>query len=398
MILRVLFVDDEPKTFDGLRRALRSFRSEWVTRFAPDGAAALAALAEEPADVVVTDLRMPGADGGHLLAEVCRRYPRAVRIVLAGGGPPDAVVRVAGLAHRILPKPLDAAELRAAIRQTAAVQGLLADDRLVAAVGRLQSVPSRPALFDRLLPLLDEIDGSVAEVGRLLAEDIGVTAKLMQVANSSLFGSRYPVATAQEAVQRLGTDMTKALVLADGVLTRFDPRPLLPYALDDIWDHSQLVGALALQIARTEAPAAAWLGGVRACGLLHDIGRLVLAGSDPARYVGVLTDVHRRCVPVVEAEQKAFGATHAEVGAYLLALWGMPASFVEAVVGHHHPMTARSPVERFDMTTAVHVAEAVLDTDEGGGPDTEYLEKLGLLDRLPAWTDAAEELREASRA
>lgn len=392
MTLRILFVDDEPNVLDGLRRTLRGFRHEWDMRFAPGGAAALAALDAAPADVVVSDMRMPGMDGDELLAEVRRRQPQTVRIVLTGQCTREAMLRVSALAHRILTKPCDPDDLKAAVRQASALQGLLLNPQLTAAVGRLRSVPSKPDLYCRILSTLDDPDASLAELGKLCSQDVGVSAKLIQVAASALFGCKQPVSSTLEAIRRLGTETTKALVLADGILTKFDPQSIHPFSIDDIWSHSQSVGILAAQIAQNQGLGANEQTLVQSVGILHDIGRLIFASTDPASYVAVLNHAQSEGVSVIEAERHLFGVTHAEIGAYLLGLWGLPTAVVEAIAWHHTPTPSGCPSDQFNLVTAVHVAEAILASDEGGGPDVEYLGRLGLVDRLPSWIELAGEL------
>jgi HD-like signal output (HDOD) protein/CheY-like chemotaxis protein len=389
MTLRVLFVDDEPNVLAGLRRGFHRFHREWDTRFAPGGRAALAALDEAPADVVVSDMRMPGMDGAELLAEVRRRHPRAVRIVLTGECTRESLVRVSAIAHRVLTKPCDPDELQSAVRQASALQGVLLGPDLAAAVGRLRSVPSQPELYAQLLSALDAPDPSLADLGRVCARDVGVSAKLIQVANSALFGGGKPVTGAAAAVQRIGVDMTKALVLADGVLTQFDPGAIRPFTIDHVWPHSRAVGDLAAGIARAEAGGAAWLPLAPSAGVLHDIGRLVLATTAPESYVRVLREGRSGGTTVCEAELREFGVTHAEIGAYLLALWGLPTAIVEAVAWHHAPAPDPGPGGRFDLATAVYAAEAILGADEGSSPDPDYLARLGLADRLPVWAQLA---------
>lgn len=391
MTLRVLFVDDEPNVLDGLKRTLRGFRQEWDMRFALGGTAALAALDQVPADVVVTDMRMPVMDGEAVLAEVRRRSPQTVRIVLTGECSREVMIRITTLAHRILTKPCDPDDLRGAVAQASTLQGVLYSPALTAAVGRLRSVPSRPDLYTRILAVLEDPNSSLADLGRICSQDVGVSAKLIQVANSAAFGCRHTVTSATDAVQRIGTDMTKAMVLADGVLTRFDPRSIHPFTIDDVWPHSQTVAALSTRIAQREAGGATWLKLVPSAGVLHDIGRLVLASTEPEAYVSVLRAVQSGRVTVADAERSVFGATHAEVGAYLLGLWGLPTPIVEAVAWHHTPFPFPCPVDHFSLITAVHVAEAILGAGEGDGPDLEYLTRLGVADRLPEWAGLAGE-------
>jgi putative nucleotidyltransferase with HDIG domain len=381
---RVLFVDDEPNVLDGLRRMLRPFRTEWDMRFASSGPAALAAMADHPADVLVTDMRMPGMDGDALLAEIRRLHPLTVRIVLTGQCTREAMLRLARLAHRVFTKPCDPDELKEAVLRACSLQDMLRSPALVALVGRLGSLPTPPALYTQIVAELENPDGSLAGVGDLIARDVGMAAKLMQMANSSLFGLKRQMAGPAQAVQVLGTETTKALVLASEVLTRYDPAALRPFSIDDLWGHSRAVAALAGAIAQAEAgracAAEAWIAG-----LFHDIGRLTLASQQPDAYREVFRRVRDDRLTVLAAERHVFGAAHAEVGAYLLALWGLPTPIVEAVAWHHAP--SESPVAAFGALTAVHAAEAILAPDEGTPVDAAYLERLGLAEQLPRWAE-----------
>lgn len=392
MTLRILFVDDEPNVLDGLRRSLRAFHQAWDMRFATGGAAALVALAAAPANVVVTDMRMPGMEGDALLAEVLRLHPRAVRIVLTGQCNRAALLRVTALAHRVLAKPCDPEDLQAAIRQASALQGLLHSPHLTALVGRLRSVPSKPDLYARILDLVERPDWSLADLGQICAQDVGVSAKLIQVANSAMFGGKRPTATAADAVRQIGMEMTKALVLAAGVMTKFDRASIRPHSLDDLWPHSQAVGTLAARIARAEAPGATWANAVPLVGVLHDIGRLVFATAEPNQFVRALGLVEAEGVPLIDAERQVFGATHAEIGAYLLSLWGLPTAVVEAVAWHHGPCPPESPSAGLSLVTVLQAAEAILGRVEGAGPRDEQWATRGLAGRMPAWAMLAEEL------
>lgn len=380
MTRRVLFVDDEPRVLDGLRRALRPFRGDWDARFAAGGAEALAAMAAEPVDVLVSDMRMPGMDGDELLARTRERYPDVVRVVLTGQCTRDAVLRLVPLAHAVFAKPCDPGELRAAVGRACALRDLLRSPPLLALVGRLGGLPTPPPLYAEILAELESPDGSVQGVARLVARDVGLAAKLMQVANSSLLGLRQPVPGPGQAVQVLGMETTKAVVLVAEVLTRYDPAPLRPFSIDDLWDHSRAVAALAGRIAEAEGgPRAA--PEARLAGLLHDVGRLALASREPATYREVLRLERDGGLAVPDAERRVFGATHAEVGAYLLGLWCLPPAVVEAVAWHHDP--AASPAAAFGPLAAVHAADALL--SPGRGVSDEYLARLGLGDRVPRW-------------
>jgi putative nucleotidyltransferase with HDIG domain len=380
-----MFVDDEPNVLDGLKRTLRPLRREWDMRFANSGSEALALMAADPADVLVTDMRMPGMDGDELLAEIRRRHPATTRIVLTGQCTREAMVRLVALAHRIMSKPCDPVELKATVESAVSLQHLLTSPSLVALVSQLRSIPSPPILYGKVLAQLEKPEGSLAEIGNLLAQDLGMSAKIMQVANSALFGSRHSAADPTQAVQRLGAEITRAIVLAADVFTRYDPHPICPFSIDDLWAHSQKVGALAGHIARAEGATERVATDARLAGLLHDIGRLIMVTQQPEQYKEVFGLLQAGDMTIVQAELRVFGATHADVGAYLLGLWGLPGAFVEAVAWHHAP--AGCPSSTFQAVTAVHAAECLLAAEEGGAIDTEYLNRLGLGDRPGKWVD-----------
>jgi HD-like signal output (HDOD) protein len=233
---------------------------------------------------------------------------------------------------------------------------------------------------------LDKPEVSLAAVANIVSEDVGLVTKLMQMANSALFGLRHAVTSPMKAIQVLGVDMTRVTLMAANVFSHYSPLALRPFSIDSLWEHSRLTGQLAGQIAKLE-------GGVERvtdatlAGLLHDVGRLTLASQLPELYKQVLQLTRSEKLPLIEAEARVFGATHAEIGAYLLGLWGLPDAIVEAVAWHHLP--AQCPAEGFSALVAVHVAEAFLGTEEETPLDEHYLERLKLSDHLEKWKELA---------
>ncbi len=389
MTRRILFVDDEPRVLDGLRRMLRPLRQEWAMEFASSGLEALQALERNRFDVLVTDMRMPGMDGIQLLEEVRKRFPGVVRMVLTGQCDRDAVLRAMTLAHRQLAKPCDPDTLKESVTRACALQTLLTDQTLLSLVSRLESVPSLPALYVQVLKELESPEPSIPKIGRIIAQDVGMTAKIMQVVHSALFGPRCKVTNPAQAVCLLGAEMTRALVLAANLFSRFDASVIEALSLDALWGHSFRTSHLARRIAKAERVEDAVVEYAGLAGLLHDIGQLVLAAQLAGAYKQVLDRVKQEVLCLCDAERAVFGASHAEVGAYLLGLWGLPIPVVEAVAWHHRP--GDCPGQTFLPLTAVHVAE-VLDqeaTPETGPArdtlDAGYLERLGLAGHVEQW-------------
>ena len=170
---RILFVDDEREVLDGLRDALRRYRRVWSMRFVLSGAEALAELEQEPADVIVSDIQMPGMDGAVLLAHVQEIYPATIRLVLSGYANTQIVTRAATVAHRILAKPCSVDELSAVVERSCALHELTGQAELYRVTAGATTLPSRPGLYMAIteaIYLARQLRGSMGAPGTGLAQ------------------------------------------------------------------------------------------------------------------------------------------------------------------------------------------------------------------------------------
>ncbi|MCP9438669.1 MAG: response regulator [Nitrospira sp.] len=398
-MIRLLFVDDETKLLDGLKRSLRSMRHEWDMTFVTGGKDALTALEQAPFDVVVSDMRMPGMNGAQLLDEVQRRYPQIIRIVLSGQSDRQMIYQSIGASHQYLAKPCETEHLKATIQRACALRELIGNESLRRLVAGMRQIPSQPTLFAEIKKEVESETSSLKTIGAIIAKDMGMTAKVLQLVNSAYFGLNGAVSTPEQAVNLLGLDTIQALVLTVHVFSQF-PKTMegALFQIDRLWAESLETGSLARILAKAEKASDREIEQAYTAGLLHDVGILVLVANARDRYEATLRTASEECVPVWEAEQREFGVTHAEVGAYILGLWGLEAPIVEVVAFHHRP--ADYPGAAFHPLTAVHVADALrwerMAPASGGQPSTidlAYVEKLHLADRLPYWRDLASRLQ-----
>jgi putative nucleotidyltransferase with HDIG domain len=390
----VLFVDDEPNILDGLRRLLFPLRHEWHMAFAGSGAEALEVLGRSVVDVVVSDLRMPGMDGVQLLTEVAQKYPHIVRITLSGHADSEVTLRRIGLAHQSLSKPCDADILRATITRALGLRKFLSDEPLQDLLSRLPALPTLPAHYARLLGELDSPTASPSTIGELIAQDIGLTAKVLQFVNSALLAFRRHIVDPAECVQLVGVKTIKALALLLRVFAAVEGANAESGVFTALWNHSVLTSRTARQIASAERLTGEVAEAGMVAGLLHDVGKIILAVSLPAQYRQVTALAKRDGTSWCDAELEVFRASHASVGAYLLALWGLPDAIVEAVAYHHVPRQCAQP--GVTAVLVVHVADAIAhetDAEDRTPADThldgELLSELGLTARLDAWKAAA---------
>jgi len=394
---RVLFVDDEARILEGLRRMLRPQRHEWEMAFAPGGEAALALMEASPFDVIVSDMRMAGMDGATLLCRVRELYPQMVRIVLSGHTELSTALRVVPVAHQFLAKPCDAEMLRVAIERACHLKALLSDGSIRRTVTALGDLPSLPRTYEALTQALADPDTSLQKVARIIEQDVGISAKVLQLVNSAFFGISHSMTNIQGAVSYLGINTLKNLVLSVEIFRAFKPqRELQGFCLEKLQHHAQLTAHIAARL-----PMPKHLADIAVvAGMLHDVGKLILAWKISEHFEKVLGEAQAENCPVYQVEERLDGFSHAEIGAYLLGLWGLPYTVVEAVALHHGPN--RVPHQSFDAISAVYVANLLAHEieDSSSGNSTVYnldnyqeeLTALGVADKIPEWRAMAKEI------
>jgi len=356
--------------------------------FVEDGFQALERAEQTPFDVVVSDMRMPGMDGATLLRHVRERQPGAVRIILSGYASHESATRGAPLAHQFLSKPCDVERLTNAISRTLSLRQLVSEEKLRSAIGRVDNLPARPEIYARLMALLENPETSMVEAAEVVERDVAITAKLLQVVNSAFFGLPRRITSVSEAVNYLGISTVKALTLAfEAARCLASDESISCSDVELFEDHALLASRICSQmlvdkVAKEDAFAAA---------LLHDVGQLVLAQQLPEQRAECIAMMQRDSLSLPEAEQAILGVTHAEVGGYLLGLWGLPFSVVEAVALHHRPEVSYEG--DFGVVEAVHVAVSLAEEALGGAEaklDEAYLLACGAAERLSRWRHLAQ--------
>ena len=384
----VLFVDDDENVLSGLRRMLRGFRDQWVMDFVASGAEALHYLAQREADVVVTDLRMPGMNGLELLKHLNSHYPHIVRIILSGQSDEESTIRAAGVAHQYLSKPCDTETLKATIVRCCALQDRLSNQSLKNIVAGMNSLPSPSTHYQELLWTLNLPEPSMRDISEIVAQDAAMTAKVIHLVNTSFFGLQRRITDPFEAMTYLGLKTVRALVLSAGVFSQFEGAIGREF-VDTFMEHSLAVAGLAKQMATDVRADVQFENDVHLAGLLNDVGKLILAENFTTRYAALLERHNGFGHDLCEEERQEFGADHAALGAYLMALWGLPSTVVEAIAFHHQPATCR--IKTFSAVAAVHIADVFANSRErpestpNGQLDYGYLTEIGIAGKLDRW-------------
>ena len=394
---RILFVDDEKQILDGIRRLLSDQRDVWEMQFALGGEEALKLCQASRFDVVVSDMRMPGMDGAMLLGQVRDLFPDAARLILSGYSDVALTTRAIPVAHRVLAKPCDGIELQSTIESFCALQDLFCSSDLRRVIGTIGELPSLSRTYIELAQAAQDPNTSLTTVAQIMGKDIAMVAKVLQLVNSGFFGLAQTVTSLEAAVAYLGMETIKNLALATDTFKVFTPAPgIAPSFCEDMQRHAQRA---ALIVGTLPLPARLRDVGIVSA-LLHDIGELVLACKLPHEFCAALELARATGCSQVEAEEQIIGTSHAEIGAYLLGLWGIDSLVVEAVAHHHRP--DRIPHASFDASTALYVADRLARELDGhpdnakGIPlresDDALLEALGLSQQYSALRERAMEL------
>jgi HD-like signal output (HDOD) protein len=391
---RIIFVDDDPAVLGGLRNLLHKQRYRWDAVFAVGGEQALTEMRKLPADVVVVDIRMPQMDGTTLLGKIKEEFPSVARIVLSGDAEREAILRAVPVAHQFLSKPCDPDSLQAAIERTCNLQQLIPDEALRRVVGELEALPSIPRAYAELNRLAGDSSVGPAEISEVVESDPAMAARVLQLASSAYFGDFQRIVSVREAVSSLGMDLLKGLALSSRAFTSSETHPVAGLSLEQLQQSSVLTARVAKRFLSDPKRAEEAF----ASALVQDLGKVIIAKGMPAAFAEIVRRTHSTGLPLHHAEYELLSVTHAEVGAYLFGLWGLPFPIVESVAYHHNP--SAMPDGPCDVLAAVHAADALVDfymSKECSEPpfelrlDLAFLVSRGFSDEIPRWQTIANE-------
>jgi HD-like signal output (HDOD) protein/CheY-like chemotaxis protein len=376
-----------------LKALKRVFRREqqWQVHYADGAQAALTILKSHPINILFTEVRLTGTSGLDLLRQVRSQYPEVVRIILSGYTSQDVLIQSIGLAHQYLAKPCDDQQLLDTLLRAFTVQKLVRHEGLKELVAGLTGLPSLPSLYVEIMDELGREEPSLDRVGEIISQDLGITAKVLQIVNSPFFGLMHEIQNPARAAGLLGLDIIRAMVLSAGTFSKFDKVRVKGFSMEDLWQHGLQTAGFAKCLAQAHGSPLKVEDAAFIAGLMHDIGKLVVAANQSEAYKAVLARQTETGEAFHQAEWAVYQADHAALGGYLLGLWGIPDDVLQAVAYHHTPGKGRD--NGVTALTLVHVANAF--SNQGDdlakaeftlmGLDRAYLTGAGVWEALPGW-------------
>jgi HD-like signal output (HDOD) protein/ActR/RegA family two-component response regulator len=335
----VLFVDDDQSILRALRRAFHN--APFEVRLAGGAAEALTMLAERSTDLVVADVRMPGMDGVELLGAVRDKYPGTTRVILSGQVDRDTVLRAlsSGTARTFFAKPWDDEALRGRIEHMLSVRRELSEGGILDMFSGVTHLPAIPAVYTKLTDAIEK-GRTLPDVAAIIEQDVGLTAKVLQIINSALYGFS-GVTSVERAIALLGMETIRGIALMTSFVEQEKWDTVQRAQLDALVAHSVLVQRFVVAArppVPSDEPQSAGIAG-----LLHDAGRILLLRHLPARYRAILDhEASKPGMGFFDAEKElGFESTsHSRLGGYLLDAWNLPEPIVDTALYHHEPQRA----------------------------------------------------------
>ncbi len=351
---------------------------------------ALAQLERRSFDAFLVDFNLGSPDASQLLSQALERRPEMTRFLLAYEADLALVAAYVTGPHEILPKPVEPVSLKSRIENSLApadAQGApSADDPGADA----DAAPAVPPIYSEVLKALESPGITDRQVGEIIAGDAALTSELLRLTDSTGPGLSRHITDPAAAVSALGLETVKALVLARRFLAEHSQLRPGYLSLEKLWQHSVQVAQLARDLVLYETKDRVLAGEALVAGLLHDLGKVVLATNFDDLYGRVHSLARKQPVPLWDIETEMFGANHGEIGACLVGMWNLPGSVVQAAAFHHEPPLGEH--QSLTPLAAVHIANVL---EHECQPRDEFrvapvmspafLNEIGLLQRLPVW-------------
>jgi HD-like signal output (HDOD) protein len=388
----ILFLATDPEEREGIQTHLAVAEADWETQVAATFDEAIAALQVRPVDAIVADHQAAEPSGARLLNWAAERYPGATRLILAESAEREEVLRLVLAPHHFLAKPVTPEVLRGTLQSAFLLDDAMPSEVLLTLASRIKVFPPLPSLYFRVLNELKSPDYSAQVVGEIVSRDLAMTTRLLQVINSGYYSLPRRITDLTEAVNLLGQEAVKSLIIGIHLFLQHEHIKPLYFSISQLWRHSTAVALGARLITQMETGDSARADEAYTAGLLHDIGKLVLANNFEAQYNKVQRAARDSGRPLWAVETEEFGVSHAELGAFILGRWGMPVALLEATALHHQP--GRLGRQEFSALTAVHVANAIehqprgaQDGDIPSTLDLPYLDSLHLTGLIDGWKE-----------
>lgn len=371
---RVLFVEPNDMQRKVYTAVLKPADNEWELTFSSSAADALKKCSYTPFDIVVTLNRLPDQSGIELLEQLRETYPEMIRFLLIEEAEKNSMRSLVSSAQQVLVKPIKLQAFTTQINRALTLRNLVRDPAILKVLGSTDTLPPLPRIFQELSRMLSDANTSLQEAGELISQDIVLSSKILKMANSALFSLRSPAQSVKQAVPLLGSSAVSSLVFSQSMANTFKGAAGGEEFFEELNQHSIAVATATTRILANWKAGRELIEKSIFCGMAHDLGKLVLARYAPEKWTQIQTELQTGEKTDIELEREMIGLTHADLTAYLLAIWGFPNDQIIAIGFHHEP--SRFSESEFGLMGALHIAENCCRSEsEKENFDWDYLTK-----------------------
>jgi len=387
---RVLFIGADPLWFEQIKRDVSCLQPDWLCLHAPH-VVAMESLDWRSASALVVDAQALGAR--EWLEQARKERPELNCLIRCDFLDKPVTGLWKGLGYPMLPNHTDASILAASLLRNARLQEWRADPAIQRILPSIRKLPATPRLYLQVTEELQSASGSLDVIAHLIRQDPVMSAKMLQLVNSAFFASAHEVSDTLDAAMILGTERIKALILLAGIFSQYKEAQGICPSVEALLAHSVQVGVCARAITLSETKNAKTAESAFTAGVLHDVGKMIMAGNLPEWYKEIPKLRASKDLTDFSAELEIFGANHANIGACLLASWGLPLPILEAVAWHHEPQ--RSSEKDFCLLAAVHAANAFAHQAEGAVNEIDqgFFARIGMADGCEHWRKIFEQTK-----
>lgn len=382
MGINILIVDNQPNAYQGLKRVLWTQKPDWDLTYAENAQKALDLMDAGEFDVIVSDVKMPVMDGSELLNHVVTQYPDIIRVVLSGQCDQNAAFKLVNTTHLFLEKPCDPKTFIDFIECVNKNKLILNNPDIIKIINGIKNIPSMPMTYLKLNHVLEQKNINVNTIVDIISNDVALAAKILQMVNSAFFSLNWRVTNLTQAINVLGIDTLKMLVLSYGLIQKFEIKQIGKFSTEVLWKENTNVAFLAKELAVKCHEPENVVEEVFVSSLLLKIGILLLAKDYSKKFDEALKLATETSSALSDAEKQIYACSHAEIGSYLLSIWGLPTEIVETVASHLTPKCENSKTSKILMYA--HYASSFVGTSSKLTPnpharlDVDFLEFMGI--------------------
>jgi len=387
---KILVVGADNSNSGFFKKINSALPADWESLNCTNGKEGLEALENSSIAAILCCEKLPDMTGLEMLEKASGHYSDTIRLLFMSEVNPRVVRESSAYIDQHLSFSTQPEAVVKTLENSLNLRKLLINDQLRSTIDSIESLPSLPETYNKIVAELKSENVSIRNISELVSKDISITAKLLQMVNSAYFGLSTRVESVLHATNLLGLNTVQSIVLSAGVFDQFEAPKVKNYSVESIYNRSIAVGAKARLLAHAFGLAPRYSEDALLSGMLHDIGKLVMLRDFSDEFAEIIEIAVSDSIPINIAQEKIMGTNDAAIGGYLLARWGLSDSIVEAVTLHYTPSNCPNPL--LNALTAVHVAFA-MDLDEEknirddsvSSADKEYLKKIGIAEQMPSF-------------